>query len=350
MFVRISLIMILSLPPLSQSKAEDSISQAHKDSVEYYQYQKLKQEVKNAIRESYVNPVLRELPTYAGLATALVAVITAFFSIIKFFNEKRIELKVSKDNQFKSFTSDLGSDNFSLRANAAVSLFTFLEPVNKAFYRQTYYILLANLKMEQEENINSLLVKAFEKAIRLLLHDYEPEKVKKDTVRAPFELDLSHTNLYRIDLHGLNLENVDLAFCKLHYANLEGCNLRRAKGIEAEFLGARLSHANLQESRLQYALFEKAYLNNANLISAKLQYANFDGASFRQAKMQEANLNYARIYGAKFENAILTNAFFKHTELGDNELKSILKARNSTWQKANFLKPQSKKIKRMANG
>ena len=241
------------------------------------------------------------------------------------------------EDNFNSIIENIGSESPSIQASAIVSLLTFLNDEYKEFHQQVYMILLANLKIGNAKNVNTLMVKAFEKALRLNLKEIQSQRsdITNDSGNQ-LELDLSRTNLYRIDLHGENLENVDLAYSNLQYANLTGCNLLRAKGIGANLSGARLSRAILKEGRFNEANFEKTQFHGTNLVSATLKNSNLKGAEFQRACLQEAHLEGSEINGAKFEQANLNNTFFKNVKCNDAEIKSILRAKDGSWKKANF--------------
>lgn len=319
------------------------------DSLKYYQQQKLKQEIKNLKSENSIHPIIRIVPGYGGIITAVVAILGVFISYKRYLKEKRKEIEQkTQENQirleakFDSIIKNLGSMSHSLQASAAVSLITFLKPEYKEFHHQVYLILLANLKSNLPENVNALMVKAFEKALHLNIETFRSDKTNNTY---NLELNLSRTNLYGIDLHGLNLENVDLGFSNLRNANLEGCILIRARGYKAQLSGARLSRAIITEGRFNYANFENCKFHGTNLVSAKLENTNLKGAEFQQAELQDAHLDDAQIYGAKFAHSNLNNTYLRMIKCGESDLKNMLKSKDKSWQKANFDKENKKKIK-----
>jgi len=314
------------------------------DTLKTYQIQKLKQEVEKLKSDNSLNPIVRILPEYAVIFTAFVAVIGAFLSILKFLKEKHNEIeqknyenKVRLEKYFDSVLNNLGSSSQSIQASAVISLLTFLNPEYKEFHQQVYLILLANLKTKPHKVINSLMVKTFEKALRVNLESIQLQK-KNPTYNGNYniDLDLSHINVARIDLHGLNLENADLAFSNFQHANLTGCILRRVKGFGADFSCAILSRANLEEGRFVEANFENAQFHESKLISTKFNKTNLRGTKFQQAELQDAHLNESIIYGAKFEHANLNNTFLRGIKYNGSDLESILKSKDRSWGKANF--------------
>jgi len=320
------------------------IKKVEVDSLKIYQVEKLKQEIEQLKSENSSSSIVRRLPTYVGIITALVALIGAFISYSKYLEERQSETdqkiqenKLHLEAKFDSVINNLGSPSHSIQASAAISLLTFLRPEYKEFHQQVYLILLANLKTDLPENINALLVKTFEKAIRLNIEALQSQKSDKVNInRSSIELDLSRANLYRIDLHGLDLENVDLAFSNLRNANLDGCNLKRAKGFKTNLSGARLSRSNMTEGRFDQANFEDAQFHETNLISTKLKNTNLKGAEFQKAKLQDANLDESEIYGAKFEHANLNNTYLRKIKCRESDFATLLKAKDDSWKDANF--------------
>jgi uncharacterized protein YjbI with pentapeptide repeats len=332
------------------------IKKVEVDSLKIYQVEKLKQEIEQLKSENSSSLIIRNLPVYIGILTALIAVIGAIFSSLKYFDERRNETdqkiqenKLHLEARFDTLINNLGSTSPSIQASAAISLLTFLKPEYKEFHQQVYLILLANLKTDLPENINALLVKTFEKAIRLNIEALQMQKSDKmNTTRSSIELDLTRANLYRIDLHGLDLENVDLAFSNLRSANLDGCNLKRTKGYKTNLSGARLSRSNMTEGRFDEANFEDAQFHETILISAKMKNTNLKGAEFQQAKLQDANLDESEIYGAKFEHANLNNTYLRKIKFRDSDLATLLNAKDDSWEKANFDKDVFAKLTHQA--
>ena len=340
LFSSLILFFHLSLP-FQDSIQSDTIQN---DSLKIYQTEKLKYEIEKIKSENALDPILRTITTSVGLLTAIGAIIGAFLSYNKYLKERRSELEQRKwesdmrlEDQFNSIIENMGSDSDPLKASAVVSLLTFLKPEYKQFHEQAYLILLSSLKNYNSDNINRILVKAFEKALRINIESIQSKYAEDpESKEYMIELDLTRMNLYRIDLHGLNLEYLDVAFSDLRNANLTDCNLKRARGIQANLSGARLSRSNMTEARFNEAAFEDAQFHGTRLISATLKNSYLKGAEFQQALLQEAHLEGAHIEDAKFEHANLNNSFFKEVQFKDTDLKSILKSANGSWKKANF--------------
>ena len=276
----------------------------------------------------------QQISSYATVFTVIVALLGVFTTIWKQFSEQRQDREQREaesirrlDEKFSSIVRDLGSDNASLKVSAVVSLMTFLRNEYAQFHEQVYLILLANLKIKHDLQVNRLLIKAFEEAIRLKLtriYASGGEEV----------LDLTHTLLYRIDLAGLDLSSADIAFADLQLANFRGATLTRVKGYQANLSKAKFTNAILEEARLNEANLEGAHFHETNLVSATLKKTNLKGAQFYEAKLQSAHFEEADLSGACFEQANLKDTYFYGVKLTKDTLISIKKAYH--WQDAHF--------------
>ena len=328
--------------------------------------EKLRQEILKLKAERQQIDDLRQrqhlnlLTSYGSFITALVAVVGVIITIWRTSNENARQRKLDRkqltnerdqrevesrrrlNEQFAITVKNLGAKQVSIRVSAAVSLLFFLRPESSFLYEQVYWILLANLKIEHEDEINYFLVRAFEKAIRLQLKQALKEK-------RPFEVSLAHAHLKQINLSNLNLSQtdllkktrdvpsqIDLGFADLQGANLTDTQLQRTRGIKVNLRKARLSNANLSEARLQGAVLERAILHGANLVAADLKSSNLRGVHFMQARLQSAHLHKTDLRGARFEQAYLADTYFLNLNPppDDDVLKSILNAHD--WEKAHF--------------
>ena len=297
--------------------------------------EKLRQEIRQLdIENSNLTSPWQTVSSIAAVITVIVALVGVFVTIWKQFLERQrdreqreAESRRRLDEKFSSIITDIGSENSSLKVSAAVSLITYLRNEYAEFHEQVYLVLLANLKIIQELQLNRLLIQCFERAIRIML------KTKHDINEELF-LDLTSTNLYYIDLSGLNLSNVDIAFADLELADLKSTNLFRVKGYDVNLEKAKLTGAYLNEARLYKASLENAHLHGANLVSSNLKKSNLRGAQFFEAKLQAAHLENADLSGARFEKADLNDTYFYGAEIPDETLKSIRKAYH--WEKAHF--------------
>jgi len=115
-------------------------------------------------------------------------------------------------------------------------------------------------------------------------------------------------NLWRADLHQMELEGADL-----RWANLNLSDLRSAKLHKADIAGATLIEANLSGAQLA-----SANLSEANLTNANLTWSQLTGADLTDANLIDANLTNANLTGACFRGV-----YMWRTMLGDNDLSAV---------------------------
>ena len=116
-----------------------------------------------------------------------------------------------------------------------------------------------------------------------------------------------------LDLSGTNLRRVDLANARLSGARLTNSWMELTKLTKADLRGADLSGARLWSAILEGARVTGAHLSGADLRSARLGGAQLQNADLSQTQLQYADLfnvqlQGARMAGAQFEKAILTGA------------------------------------------
>lgn len=97
-------------------------------------------------------------------------------------------------------------------------------------------------------------------------------------------LDLSHRDLYKIDLSGLNLRGVNFSHGRLAEANLSNCFLQDSVFTDANCRGADFSFSDLSRADLS-----RAYLREANLSYVHIHRASLDGAVLLDANLSNAD-------------------------------------------------------------
>ena len=337
----------------------------------------LQEDRKLQIENDWVERSLGIPISFAPFFTAIIALISVFFTICKYITEtsrqKKAEFEQAKlekgrdfEEKFTSIFKNLCSSSEDKKASAAGHLLTIFNQRNKEFCNDMLPVLIANMKddLHRTPLIMDLLTRTLERGIRLKFPIYQVIKNqrrnkfnkmvhsffqrnyvklrkqvdKKQPIESkPMEiLNLSRTNMIRPDFEGINLQGVkvDIAFSKLALANLTGTQIYRLRGIKACLYGARMSRANLQEARLNKADCRKALFHESILISATFKEANLKKAEFTKARLQSAHFEYADIRGAKFEGANLNDAYFKGAILDLDAKRSLINAKN--WRKANF--------------
>ncbi|NEP19660.1 MAG: pentapeptide repeat-containing protein [Leptolyngbya sp. SIO4C1] len=238
---------------------------------------------------------------------------------------------------------NLASDKPALQISAAVTLLGFLKPEFAPLHEQIYWVLVANLAIDDfDEKVRSFLVRAFEKSVRLQL-----AKVQSQDQRQPLEIPLTKAYLRNADLSELNLSQVSLqedrhthpSHLEIQEAILDNADfyrsqLQRVHARAAHLNHASFTHANMTEAQLVRAELEGAIFHNTNLIAANLKDANLKNAQLQSAKLQSARFRGTNLHGAQFEAANLSDTHFNGAKLDTKALKSILNAQN--WNKAHF--------------
>lgn len=381
--VLISLVLFQSSPGLTQTATPSPSSPQLAAEREQLQNQKLKQEIEKLEQETVKiekeaanldqnfweenSALVTTIASLANAVTAIVAIIGAFVTIGRQLTEIRREKKQQLDQRFTSIVERLGSEQSELKASATVSLLTFLEPGYEKYREQVYLIVLANLKLDnQDPTINRLLVQVFEQVIDVYL---KPELTKLTETERKFQLDLSGCYI-----NGITLANLSLTPANLSEAHLERAVLRQTQLIGATLQKANLTYSyldnvNLDQANLKEAVFSdyqnrsksdpktqiiNSSFNQANLISVQLKRSTVVNTTFQGARLQEIHLDGANLSGVSFERGNLNTAFFKGATLervefaeadlqkakfqgavfDDLTLESI--ARNPSWMKAEF--------------
>ena len=135
---------------------------------------------------------------------------------------------------------------------------------------------------------------------------YNPEVIP-DLAEANFDKRLFvGTELYRIDILGVNLPGVNFVDANLFGSHLVGANL-----TQANLTGANLSQANLDQAKLLESKLSRTQLTQANLfrtllVRADLQAADLSGAELSGAELIQANLIATKFIGANLTGAGLT--------------------------------------------
>ncbi len=321
--------------------------------------EKLRQEIRKLELENQKLGGWRDfVSSNAGFITAIVAVLGVIITIWKQMDEnksRRKQFEVARQQDLErhererkqrleaiaeerkrrmeanlaSVVEKLGSPDPQVQDSAALSILSFLRP---EFEAQVFLILLSTFRLPQSDRAHGILISGFEKLVRNLVGK-RAAALQDDQAEMP-DWNFSRTNLKRVNLSKLGLQETDWAFADLRSSNLSGANLFRAKGWKVNFENARLSGAVLQEARLMKAKLRNAHLHGAVLISANLKKADLRGARLQRARLQSAHLDKAVLLGAGFHDANLNDTFFLGAKFDDASLQSILKARH--WERAHF--------------
>lgn len=106
--------------------------------------------------------------------------------------------------------------------------------------------------------------------------------------------DLRKAKLLGTDLRGADLRNADLRGVKLRGADLTGADLREAKLLKTDLRGADLRDTNLRRAGLRGADLRGANLRRTDLIGADLNMVIFDETQVKYLE-KNYNLKYTRV-------------------------------------------------------
>lgn len=227
------------------------------------------------------------------------------------------------DDRLAQVVENVGSQNLSVRLNAAAELGLFLRPEYSSLQPDLLGIVIANLKAHPEPVVADVLRRHLSRLLRSLL-----EGQQFDTTSIGDRLDLTRLDLYRLNLRGLQFPDsvgLDLAFTTLTHADLSEVRMFRALGGEATLDAARFSRSFMNEARFNKAIARDApvHFHGASLVSATFDDASLPRADFRMARLQGASLQNADLRFARFEGANLADASLLGATLDNAALRSI---------------------------
>jgi uncharacterized protein YjbI with pentapeptide repeats len=284
-----------------------------------------------------------------SLAITLALFGTGIFALMKWFGNRQAERERREDEQkhlledrqaerekrgeehFQSVVEELGSTNQVAQVGAAITLRTFLRPGYEQFYRQSFDLAVAHLRLrhvdadtaEPLDSLSQALITLFKESFP---HARQHVQNMQQLDTASIQLDnaylagadlehvwmpqsyLRQTVLSRAHLSGANLRKANLHTAHLRKADLRDADLSGAHFNGTDLSGARLNKADLSGTNLDYAHLNKADLSGANLSGADLYGANLYGANLSGADLSGADLNGAHLQGAsQFEKTKLQN-------------------------------------------
>ena len=128
------------------------------------------------------------------------------------------------------------------------------------------------------------------------------------------ELDLSNSNLEKIELNGVeikggNFMSANLQKSEMHLSNLQKSNFKNVSAAGFQIRFGNLSFSNFSESN-----FSNADFSNSNLMFSNFKNAKLSGTKFINSKLK----------GAKFEGAFLSGSNFTGADVDVNELKKAI--------------------------
>jgi uncharacterized protein YjbI with pentapeptide repeats len=126
----------------------------------------------------------------------------------------------------------------------------------------------------------------------------------------PPKIDISMSDLRRLDLEYVDFSESNLNGCKFNNANLLGADLSEANLSGADLTKAVISNADLHDSDLSGAILTSSVLTRSNFSRADLRHANLT-----DAKLIYTNFNWSTLEGAVFNSAICFYTSFGNVNL-----------------------------------
>gem|GEM_PF-77660 len=140
---------------------------------------------------------------------------------------------------------------------------------------------------------------------------------------------LAHANLTAFRAKGSNLYGMDLNGIQLQGAQLDGTDLRTAKLSGADLRGinlkkAKLNNADLRDCNLGPLLIGPNRLFPAQLDGAILRFADFRGADLFRTSFVGADLAYANLVGARLRGTDFSQAFLDATQFAQGAIREAV--------------------------
>jgi uncharacterized protein YjbI with pentapeptide repeats len=153
----------------------------------------------------------------------------------------------------------------------------------------------------------------------------ERERIPRDdptpSSAGAWRLDLTHSNLTRANLDGLDLAGARLDESALMLAHCDRARLAGVSLHDGHLEGASLTEAHLTGARLVSAHLECAWMENAQLEKAHLECASFGQACLEGASLGHACLNGAALTGTDLTGAKLVSARLEDARMEKANLK-----------------------------
>jgi uncharacterized protein YjbI with pentapeptide repeats len=287
----------------------------------------------------------------SSFLSTLVIVIGALFGLWRWradrkdaqdkeLKDRENEREKRAEERFQKAVEGLGNEREEARVGATILLRTFLQQGYEQFYRQTFDLAVANLRLPRTSEppedphasrslttLSQALIVVFKEAFPLARGNPQPLEglialVEEGVVRPLDATGVLLDNAYLVggDLEqvwmpGAFLREAHLWKARLSQANLSGANLSRANLREANLTQANLTQANLSQANLSEVDLSQADLSGVDLSRANLWEANLSGACLRKANLYSAEFAFANLSRADLTEANLSNVTFLSTEL-----------------------------------
>lgn len=161
------------------------------------------------------------------------------------------------------------------------------------------------------------------------------ERHHNDGKSAGYTLDLSHTQLRKVDferldfsrarffkscMEGLYCQDADFSECNFRYANLTGANANRVNLSDAKLEAADLSYAILKESTLRNCELSHTHFVRSKLRNAEIQFLGNTGGT----QVNRAYFNYSDLRGSLIQGDLM-GVIFNFSKIGDDKTSADAK-------------------------
>jgi hypothetical protein len=224
-----------------------------------------------------------------------------------FEREKRaedyqVEQAKLDEERFQAVVGGLGSERIEARIGAAIMLLTFLHEGYEKFFKQTFLLTAAHLRLRREVSDSSEPLDALSQALIIVFKE---------------AFHKARDNMKQFTPESLDASGVYLDKGYLSNTDLSGIRMRSASLQSTHFWNSQLQAANFKHSNM-----ESVNLANTHLERADLGYTNLKHANLREAYLQGAHLTGANLESADFSNADLTDT---HPEKANSLQGTILR-------------------------
>jgi len=274
-------------------------------------------------------------------AAVFVVVIGGLIGLFRWFGDRRSEREKRDEDRFQAVVADLGSNNIEARVGAAIMLCTFLQPGYERFYRQSFDLAVAHLRLRKPDleikddpeapvlaSLNQALIVVFKAAF-----PRTREWVKQGSPSS--RLQRLKARLKRIlrSEKPFEPQYLDASRIRLDNAFLVPSDLERIWMREAFLKGTHLNGDNLNRANLRRADLSGAWLSAAHLNGADLSWANLNGTDLTKADLTEAHLLGADLCKTYLEGVNLSGADLRGVDLSENDRLSGIKLRGAKYNK-----------------
>lgn len=225
----------------------------------------------------------------SSFLSTLVIVGGALFGLWRWRKDQHTELEKRAEERFQKVVESLGDEKEEVKVGAAIMLRTFLQPGYEQFYRQSFDLAVAQLRLRHANSDASESLDSLSKALTIVFKEsFKLTRNRLGRIKSRFDTQ-------SLDASGIRLDHAFLAWSDLGHIWMREAFLIKANLFSTDLSGAQLRGANFSKANLRSANLSGADLWGANLSGADLSRANLSRANLSRANLQEANLRGAKL-------------------------------------------------------